>query len=348
MADMFSNYVTGVTDPSGTLSGVHNVFGGGGTGADYGKAAGAAIGTLFAPGIGTVLGASLAKPVMNAFGYKSSSAKKKEKSANAYNNALNNSADVLNKRYDLGSDNSDLLAGYQQALSDAYNKNSKYFYKQNTDDILNGYLDDLTNKYKAGYQQSFDNLFTGFGTTNDYLDNIWTRQSDDQFVNDYLQKYYDDAMNRLDTAKSRGLLNESGYNTALNELNTRNSAAKGQVNELTDAVVNDYRDQWGTLGSNIQAGIDNFNLSQRNSNLGENWTNQYNNLLGEQQQNFDANLNNAVAGYTPYDVSDLLATARSSQGVINPGENNSELLQSLKDRENKNQNKIGLGNQGIF
>ena len=49
-----------------------------------------------------------------------------------------------------------------------------------------------------------------------------------------------------------------------------------------------------------------------------------------------------------YDVSDILANARSSQGVINPqATDDSELLSALQEKESK-KNKVGLGNQGIF
>jgi hypothetical protein len=55
-----------------------------------------------------------------------------------------------------------------------------------------------------------------------------------------------------------------------------------------------------------------------------------------------------VSGYTPFDVSDILGSARNSQGILTGGNQNSELLQSLQDQKKAQTNKVGLGNQGIF
>ena len=345
------NYVTGAIDPTTYgLNGAANILTGqGATGADYGSAAGAAIGSMFAPGVGTAIGAAIAPKVMKAFGYKSSSGKKKAKSANAYNAAIAGAADKLAKDYSLGTDgNEDLLQGYYDALTNAYNANSKYFYKQDPNQIYKNYINDLTNKQKTTWQNEFNDMFQGYGTTNNYLDSLWNMNSDNDFNQNYLDKYYNDTKTKLDSAKARGLLNEAGYNSALDTLNQRNSAAGAGVNALTDSVINNYRDDWSNLAGNIQTSIDNYNLGQRNQNLGEQWNNQYNDLYGRQQKGFENELNNALSGYTPYDVSDILANARNSQGVINPqATDDSELLSALQEKESK-KNKVGLGNQGIF
>lgn len=353
---MFSNdshyvkdYVTGNVDPTGTLSGISNILSGNGTGADYDRAAGATLGTIMGGPVGTVIGGAIAPKVMKAFGYSSSSAKKKKKSAKAYNRAIGSAASKLANDYNLGTDgNKDLLQGYYDSLNNAYKSNKKYFYKKDPNQIYNQYINDLTNKQKTQWQNEFNNMFQGYGTTNDYLDSLWNMDADKDFNQNYLDKYFNDTKTKLDSAKARGLLNEAGYNSALDTLNQRNSAASAGVNALTDSVINKYRDDWANLASSIQTSIDDYNLGQRNQNLGERWNNQYNDLYGRQQKDFENELNNALSGYTPYDVSDILANARNSQGVINPqATDDSDLLSALQEKESK-KNKVGLGNQGIF
>lgn len=284
----------------------------------------------------------------------SSSRKKKKASESLYNSSMNNAANKLAKDYSIMDqsgmykNNEDLLQGYKDALTKAYNADSKYFYKQDPNQIYKNYLNDLLTSQKTSLQNNFNNQFQGYGTTNNYLDSLWNMDADKTFNQNYLNDYYNDTLSKLDSAKSRGLLNEAGYNSALDTLNKRNSAASAGVNALTDSVINNYRDDWSNLAGNIQTSIDNYNLGQRNMNLGEQWNNQYNDLFGRQQENFESELNNALSGYTPYDVSDILANARNSQGVINPqATDDSELLSALQEKESK-KNKVGLGNQGIF
>lgn len=300
--------------------------------------------------LGGVLGNTFTAPVMKALGFgSSSSAKKKAKSAKAYNKAIKGAENKLANDYNLGTDgNEDLLQGYYDALNNAYKSNKKYFYKQDPNQIYNNYINDLTNKQKTQWQNEFNNMFQGYGKTNDYLDSLWSMDADKDFNQNYLDKYFNDTKTKLDSAKARGLLNEAGYNSALDTLNQRNSAASAGVNALTDSVINNYRDDWSNLAGNIQTSIDDYTLGQRHDNLGEQWNNQYNELYGRQKEKFDNELNNALSGYTPYDVSDILANARNSQGVINPqATDDSELLSALQEKESK-KNKVGLGNQGIF
>ena len=369
---MFSNSskygkyaTTNALDPSGmltgTTAGLSNVLSGSGTGNDYGSALGAGAGALIGSALGPLgaiggakIGSAIVPKVMSSFGHKSSSAKKKAKSASAYNSAISGAADKLAKDYSimdqsgLFKNNEDLLQGYYNTLKDTYNNDKKYFYKQDQNKLYQNYLNDLTNKQKATWQNDFNNMFQGYGTTNNYLDSLWNMDADNDFNQNYLDNYYNDTKTKLDSAKARGLLNEAGYNSALDTLNQRNSAASAGVNALTDSVINNYRYDLSNLAGNIQSSIDNYNLGQRHMNLGEQWNNQYNDLYGRQQKGFEGELNNALSGYTPYDVSDILANARSSQGVINPqATDDSELLSALQEKESK-KNKVGLGNQGIF
>ena len=277
----------------------------------------------------------------------SSSAKKKAKSSRAYQSAFNNANNYLSKQTQLGDDNSDLLNAYQQYLNDSYSGNNKYFYKTGEGNRFNQFVNKETQDRQNSMQNYFNNLYGGFGTTNSYLDNAWKMTADDDYNTDFLNKYYDDALSRLDAAQSRGLLNDAGYDTALDTLNTRRSGALGGLNELTDSVLQGYRDDLSSVATGQQAAIDSFDLSQRNQINSDAFQNQFNDVYSQQQSGLESSLNNATAGYVPFDVSDILGTARSTQGVISGAQNN-DLLSSLKDKDKKGSGTIGLGNEGLF
>lgn len=317
-----------------------------GAGAAVGGTLGSALGPLGTVGgaaLGGLVGSYVAEPVMKAFGYKSSSSKKRARSANAYNAYQKNALDLLNKQYAIGEDNSDLLDGYRQFLLDKYNGQQKYFYTNKEQDLLDKYLGQVTDQNRAALQRQYNSNFT-----DNYLDNYWNDTSDDAYINDYLTNQKSIAQNQLDTAKSRGLLNESGYNNAQNLLNRRESAARGEIGALTSDVINSNRDALNTIANNYQSSIDNYDLSKRFDDINGNYMNTFNNKFADQSANLSSSFDNALSGYTPFDVSSILAEARNTQGVLNPQFNNSELLDTLKDKEISGKNKVGLGNQGIF
>ena len=302
------------------------------------------------PGLGTTI--SAVKAIFGGGGFSTGrSSRKKWKKANKnYSNQFNNALTTLNSsdKYGFGGqDNSDLLNDYRQYINDRYTELGKNFRGQTEDTLLSGFADKYNTQQRNSLTNYANNLFSNYGTTNDYLNTAWNMNADDDFNTNFLDNYYNDAMSRLDTAKSRGLLNDYGYNSALNTLNTRKSAATGELNSLTDDVLNSYRDDLANYASGVYAGIDNYDLSNRhNFNTGS-IQQGYDTLYGQQQQDLTNNLNNAVAGFQPFDVADILANARNTQGVVSTGQN-SDLLASLKERDESNKNKIGLGNQGIF
>lgn len=281
----------------------------------------------------------------------SSSAKKKKASYNAYKNYFNNAGNQLQNTTNssiAGGDNSDLLNDYRNYLNNAYSNDNKYFDRKSADTYLNNFVNQETTKRKNQLQSWLNNTYGGFGTTNAYLDNYWKTDADNAFNDQFLDDYYNQSMSQLETAKNRGLLNDAGYNSAMSALDRRKSAATGELNTMTDDVINNYRDDLSNKVTGFQTAIDDYNLGQRNNYNSTNFGNQFNDLYNTQKNNLEMDLNNAVSGYTPFDVSDILGSARNSQGILTGGNQNSELLQSLQDQKKAQTSKVGLGNQGIF
>lgn len=314
-----------------------------------GVGAGAAIGSAI-PGVGTTIGAITGGLLGSVFGGRSSRKKWKQANrnyANQFNNAKTNLQNTTNAAI-AGGDNSDLLNNYQSYINDKYTDWGKGFRNLSTDDLINEFVDKETATRKNQLQSWLNNTYGGFGTTNAYLDDYWKTDADNDFNNQFLDDYYNQSMSQLETAKNRGLLNEAGYNSAMSALDRRKSAATGELNTMTDDVINNYRDDLANKVAGFQTAVDDYDLGQRNNYNSTQFGNQFNDLYNTQQQNFENNLNTAVSGYTPFDVSDILGSARNTQGILTGGNQNSELLQSLQDQKKAQTNKVGLGNQGIF
>lgn len=302
------------------------------------------------PGLGTSINAV---KMLGGGGFSTGrTARKKAKQAyknytNQYNNALTNLQNTTNSAI-AGGDNSDLLDAYRQYLNDTYNAKGKGFRGDTASQLIGGFVNKETDKRKNELQSWLNNTYGGFGTTNAYLDNYWKTDADNDFNTQFLDDYYNQSMSQLETAKNRGLLNDAGYNSAMSALDRRKSAATGELNTMTDDVINNYRDDLANKVTGFQTAIDDYSLGQRNNYNTTSFGNQFNDLYGTQQDNLETDLNNAVSGYTPFDVSDILGSARNTQGVLTGGNQNSELLQSLQDQKKAQTNKVGLGNQGIF
>lgn len=278
-------------------------------------------------------------------------AKKKWKKAKAnYNNQWKNAATNLQNTTNsalVGGDNSDLLNAYLQHINDTFQKTGNSFRGQSTDRLIDSFVNKETERRQNELQNYLDNTYTGFGTTNVYLDDYWKTDADNDFNTQYLDDYYNQSLSQLDTAKNRGLLNDAGYNSALSALDRRRSAAAGEINTMTDDVINGYRDDLAAKVGDFQTAVDDYSLSTRKNNSIDAYKNQFNSLYDSQKTNFENDLNGAVSGFTPFDVADILGNARNTQGILTGGSQNPELLQSL-DGSKKQQNKTGLGNQGLF
>ena len=73
---------------------------------------------------------------------------------------------------------------------------------------------------------------------------------------------------------------------------------------------------------------------------------EFNTALSEKQNQYQNDLDAATLGLNLFDTSDLIGNARVNSGVSNTQSN--ELMSAIEDNTKKKQNKVGLGNQGVF
>lgn len=258
----------------------------------------------------------------------------------------NNRRNNLQRAANEFSDN-DLVKVLQDQLNYYYNNTpiSKYYFRENdANNEYNNAVNQIKNKQIKNAQSALTNASKMYDPT---YGGGFNANFADQYLNNYLTTNYNDALEQLDRAKSRGTINDIGYNRALNDLATQLSANKSTYGAIGRDIVSGYNTGMQTNINNYQNLLDNYNLNTDYGRLTADTINKslsdsYNNYLAGFENDFDA----AMAGQTPFDVSGILGNAKVAQGVVNPQTNS--LVDAISEQNSKKKQKVGLGNEGIF
>lgn len=213
-----------------------------------------------------------------------------------------------------------------------------------------GMRDDMISKFtdynKRNLQNYMDNNFADLGTSNLWLNNYWNNQSDDNLVNDFINTNYDNTLSQLDRALKRGTLSQKGYDSALNDLNKQKSSAYTTVGGIGQGIIDGYKKTLTEKAQGYGENIDKFDLGKYGTVNVDNYSNDFQNTYNDQLASFENDFNLMTQNYTPFDVSGIIGDARVAQGVNNT--QSDPLLTAIEDTEKKKDQKVGLGNKGLF
>lgn len=202
-----------------------------------------------------------------------------------------------------------------------------YYYGDWTKEQLNKYL-----------QQNFIDP--------NWINNYWSNSADDEMINNYVNEKYTDAQDQLERAYKRGLLTDTSYYDALNELDVDKSIMYNTAQDYGNTQLQTYRDDLNNLQSGFNDIVDQYTKDNYGKVTADNFDKQINDLYAEQQNGF---YNNMIAALDPlggFDVSGIIGDARVAAGVGNNQSN--ELVSAIEDTNKKKDQQIGLGNQGMF
>lgn len=254
----------------------------------------------------------------------------------------------LNNRYN----NQNMLNDFMDAVnSGSISSGLGNFYKSK-DKYVNydAYADDLIKKFgdqqKNSLQDYLDRTFTGIGGSNLWADNYWSSNSDDDLVNNFINNEYNTALEQLERALNRGTLTQSGYNDALNNLNLQKSGAQTTIGSIGQGIIDNYRNDLINKASSFNTDVDNYNLSMYDTINPEAFQKSFDDLYNNQLGNFESEFNLQTQDLNPFDITQIIGDARVSQGVNNTQPD--QLLGAIEDNEKKKDDKVGLGNQGLF
>ncbi len=224
------------------------------------------------------------------------------------------------------------MHGIHRSKSKKFDQNAlindmiKFFTDEQTQDMLNwlnGFVGDWTNS-----------------------DRYWSDTADDEMINNYISDKYSSALDQLDRALKRGLLTETSYNNAINELNNDRSIMESNAQSFGSNQMNTYRDDLENTFNSFSDIVDNYNLGQYgtvnsgflNNELNKTYNNQMNNFYNDMIANLDQ-----LGGF---DVSSIIGDAKVASGIGNQQSN--DLINAIEDTNKKKDQQIGLGNQGMF
>ena len=216
----------------------------------------------------------------------------------------------------------------------------------NSNAMRDDMIHEFTQQQKKAMENYINQNFADLGTSNMWLDNYWNSGSDDELVNNFITSNYDNALTQLDRALKRGTLSQSGYDNALENLNTQKSGAQSTIGSIGQGILDNYRTALTEKAQGFGQNLDSYNLSKYGQVSADKFANSFNSLFGDQQGSFENDFNLATQDMQPFDVSGIIGNARVAQGVNNT--QTDELLGAIEDSEKKKDKKVGLGNKGLF
>ncbi len=232
--------------------------------------------------------------------------------------------------------------GNEQLSNDFNNWLSQGNTSYSSKDLVNRF----TSKQKQQLQNYIDSNFAGYGGSNSWLNNYWNDNATDELTNNFIDTQYNDALTSLDRALKRGTLSQNGYNNALSNLNTQKSGAYSTIGDIGRGIIDDYKNDLTNKVSGYKTDIDNYNLGNYGTISAEGFKNDFDTLYNNQKNSLENKFNLMTQDQKPFDVSQIIGDARTSQGVNNT--QTDQLLGAIEDTETKKDKKVGLGNKGLF
>lgn len=212
-----------------------------------------------------------------------------------------------------------------------------YFPETLADTILGNIQSDR--RSAAGTQVS--NLFTpGFEST------VLPDTADDATWEQTVQDQFNNAMDNLTRARSRGTLTDAGFNAATQQLNTSRGAARAKAADLGQSVIASERGQLSNLAkeardaaSSYTLGGPAFDISPFSSRLAT--------AKASAQSTLPGRVADAVGGTQFFDIGELISQGGNVQGAQN-ALGAAPLAEVLAQRERDRRAPRGVGGTGQF
>lgn len=199
---------------------------------------------------------------------------------------------------------------------------------------LNQEQNNRRNKYTNEVQSRFAPAFE----TKTFADT-----SDDAVIEALYGEQYNPALDTLNRARGRGVLDEAGYTYATNALNQQGEAAKATLQGLGGGVLSGYRTKLRDVGDTARNAASGYELGQQ-FDLGT-YSSQADDLTKSLQGSMAGDLRNALGSKQLFNIDELITKAGSFQGA---GNTQGGLLDQMAEKKKKEEQSRGLGNTGSF
>lgn len=211
--------------------------------------------------------------------------------------------------------------------------------------------DELVNEVIGGKTTQRRREFTGQVNTalpSNIGQTRFSDTADDSFINEILGKQRTEAQLSIDRAKSRGNLDERGYQAAIGRIGELESAGRATAQTLAGSVIENYRTKADDIRQRATSAASSYELGGQafdvNPYLGE-----LSNLEQSYNTNLGGEVSNALAGQSFFDVGDILTRGGNIQGAVNPQTPASVAALSASRRGvNPNLTQRGEKDTGVF
>jgi hypothetical protein len=229
------------------------------------------------------------------------------------------------------------LTGIGETI-DPYDENAKQYY---TGDIFGQLKGNIEAEDVGRYQNELDQ-FLGSGWENSYVDDSLGEST----INSILGQQYGDATGAIDRAYKRGTLTDTGQQYSLGQLGQQYNAGYSIMDDLRDGIVSGYRNDLVEQGNNAYNQLntyslgDTFNSGDVQSNIGDFYKNQ--------KAGFGGNFRADFGDQQLFDWNSLIQKGGINQGVTNQAKSSPDVLAALSNRQVDEEDRRGLGSQGVF
>lgn len=170
--------------------------------------------------------------------------------------------------------------------------------------------------------------------------------SDDSILDSILGEQRNTAQQQLDFNRKRGVINDSGYNTAVQKFGGQEAAARNTLTDIGDAVLgkvrgglNDIKGEAGNAASAWSLGTPDFSVDPYYARA--------NDYATSNKAGLEGKVRSAVGSTQLFDIPSILSAAGTAQGPINlTTVNKTDGTPGFDPKKNKNQR--GLGGTGDF
>ena len=216
---------------------------------------------------------------------------------------------------------------------------------------------DMVKGFEDYQRKQMNKYLSGGDFAEGWQKNIWTDQSDDEGINNYISDKYNSTLDQLDRALKRGAINQYQYDLGLKDLGNQRNVMDSNAQILGQDVLNRYRsdltDKYDDIvkyvngiDTNGDGKPDDYTDAYSLHSYGYDPRNSFNTAYTEQQNLFGNDLLKQLQDLGGFDISQLIADAKVASGINNSMSDN--LFNAIEDRERKKDQQIGLGNQGLF
>jgi hypothetical protein len=180
----------------------------------------------------------------------------------------------------------------------------------------------------------------------DRFDTEFGATSDDDILEAILGTQYETASNDLLNAKNRGQMNDNAYSRATQDLTSRRSAARSELEDLGLGVLSGYRTELGGQRTKARDSINNWDFGDTFDIDRE--VGRLDSEVAARKQRKQGDINRAVGDKKFFDTNTLIGRANAAGGATNPGTaatggGGNPLYTAFTDQAQRN-----LGGEGVF